>query len=539
MARHLITSALPYVNGSKHLGNLVGSLLPADVTARWLRRCGHDVRFVCATDEHGAPAELAAAAAGQDTATFCADSHALQRSHYQALRLSFDVFGRTSDPAHHAQTRALYERLRARGLVEQRPLAQLYSPTDGRFLPDRYVLGTCPHCGGEARGDQCDACSRLLDPTDLLDPRSALSGSDQLQLRQTTHAFLRLSALQPQAEAYVTAHAHRWPALSASVARAWLAEGLQDRCISRDLGWGVPVPDLPGKVFWCWFDAPIGYLSLSDGWWGAPDVTVTQFLGKDNLPFHTIWFPAILAGAGLPQAADRIWASHWLSWYGQRFSTSKRRGVFLDRALQLLPADVWRWGLLAQAPQTSDSRFTWEQLAATVNKDLVGQLGNLVHRVNVLTLRQGATIPGGAPPGDREQALQRACAAAVAELGSALDALRFRDAIEALRGLFRHANRYLDDAAPWQQLAVAPGEGARTLSTAYAWIRLAAAALAPVLPDTSDQLFDVICATPAERRAPATALLELRGLAGRPLQARPPLFERLDPGVLSAACPPP
>ncbi len=300
MARHLVTSALPYINGSKHLGNLVGSLLPADVTARWLRQQGHDVRFVCATDEHGAPAELAARAAGRPVAELCAHNHALQAGHYRALGLSFDTFGRTSDPAHHARTRALYAALAERGWIEHRPLTQLYSPADGRFLPDRYVVGICPRCGGHARGDQCDSCSRLLDPADLIDPRSALSGSADLQPRRSTHAFLRLSALQAHAAAYVQAHAHRWPALSAQIARAWLAEGLRDRCISRDLGWGVPVPDLPGKVFWCWFDAPIGYLSFSGGWWGDDDVTVTQFLGKDNAPFHTIWFPAVLAGAGGP-----------------------------------------------------------------------------------------------------------------------------------------------------------------------------------------------------------------------------------------------
>ena len=532
MARHLVTSALPYINGTKHLGNLIGSLLPADVYARWLRQQGHDVTFVCGTDDHGAPAELAAAAAGLDVRTFCDTWHATQAEHYRQLGLSFDRFGRTSNPEHHRYTQYVYQRLVDRGLVERRTVAQLYSPTDQRFLADRYVRGTCPHCGrADARGDQCEACGRLLDPTELLRPESALSGATDLELRESTHAFLRLSALQPAAEAFVADHAADWTPVARQVAESWLATGLHDRCITRDLAWGVPVPDLPGKVFWCWFDAPLAYVSLAPEPWDsgakAAGVQTTQFLGKDNAPFHTVWLPAILEAIGVRQPSV-IHALHWLNWYGERFSTSAQRGIFLDEALALHPADVWRWALLAQCPETEDSRFTWEQLAATVNKDLAGQLGNFVHRVQKLAARRGATIPGGGEPGTAEAALQHHVLATVDHLADAQDQRRLRAAVEHVRTLLRTANRYIDAEAPWALVRTDPDRAEVVLRTCFQLIRLVAAAVTPLLPTTAGRLFDAVQATAAERAAPLARHAALSGLGGRPLVVQPPLFARIE-----------
>jgi methionyl-tRNA synthetase len=258
MSKFLITSAIPYVNGVKHLGNLVGSLLPADVHARFRRQCGDEVLFICGTDEHGTPAELGALEAGQEVRAYCDAQHALQADVYRRFGLSFDRFGRSSSAQNHALTQHFYHQLDAAGLIDEREVLQVWSPGDQRFLPDRYVRGTCPYCGsGDARGDQCDACGVLLDPADLIAPRSALSGDTTLELRLSRHLYLRQSALVDRLNAWIDTR-RGWPPFVVSLARSWLTTELRDRCITRDLAWGVPVPR-PGfenKVFYVWFDAP-------------------------------------------------------------------------------------------------------------------------------------------------------------------------------------------------------------------------------------------------------------------------------------------
>ena len=377
MSKFLITSALPYVNGVKHLGNLAGSLLPADIHARFRRQTGHEVLFLCGTDEHGTPAELAAQAAGVPVAEYCARQHAVQADIYRRFGLSFDHFSRSSGEANRQLTQEIYRALDAAGFIEERTLRQAYSPTDGRFLPDRYITGICPHCGGTARGDQCEACTRLLDPDDLVSPRSAISGATDIEFRETRHLFLKLSVLEPRLREWLASR-RDWPPLVQSIAGKWLQEGLRDRCITRDLDWGVPVPR-PGfedKVFYVWFDAPIGYIAAAiecrdnwRDWWQADDVRYIQFLAKDNVPFHAISFPATILGSGLPfKLVDVIKGFNWLTFEGGKFSTSSRRGLFTDTALDWCPADTWRWWLAANAPEGSDSDFTVERFVDGVNK---------------------------------------------------------------------------------------------------------------------------------------------------------------------------
>jgi len=374
MSKVLITSALPYVNGVKHLGNLVGSLLPADIHARFNRQAGNDVLFLCGTDEHGTPAELAAAAAGLDVAAYCAQQHAIQADIYRRFAISFDHFSRSSGAANHALTQELYRRLDAGGFIEERTIRQPYSATDGRFLQDRLVEGTCPHCGDAgARGDQCDACGCLLDPVELIAPRSALSGATDIALRETRHLFLKLGPFAGRLRAWIEAHAD-WPPLVRGIALAWLDEGLKDRCITRDLKWGVTVPR-PGfedKVFYVWFDAPIGYIAATAewaaqapgrdwrDWWLGDAVRYAQFLAKDNVAFHAVFFPATLLGSGLPlKLPDLIKGFSWLTFAGRRFSTSRGHGIFTDAALAELPADAWR------APEATVERFTAQVFAET------------------------------------------------------------------------------------------------------------------------------------------------------------------------------
>ena len=336
--RILVTSALPYVNGIKHLGNLAGSILPADVYARFQRLRGRDVLFVCGTDEHGTPAELAAQEAGLPVAEYCALQHAAQADIYRRLRISFDHFGRSSSPANHALTQQLFLRLVANGFIEERVLRQLWSRVDNRFLPDRYVVGSCPHCGDTAaRGDQCDNCGNLLDPAELIAPRSALSGSTALETRETRHLFLLQSKLTDQLRRWLDTKTD-WDPLVLSLARGLLDQGLRDRCITRDLAWGVPVPKpgWDGKVFYVWFDAPIAYVALTQewaaaapgrdwrDWWRTGSGTrLVQFLGKDNVAFHALTFPATILGSGADiRLVDRIKGFSWLTWGEGKFSTS-------------------------------------------------------------------------------------------------------------------------------------------------------------------------------------------------------------------------
>ncbi|MDT0436827.1 MULTISPECIES: methionine--tRNA ligase [Streptomyces] len=511
MARHLITSALPYINGIKHLGNMVGSMLPADVYSRYLRQRGHDVLYICATDEHGTPAELAAKERGVPVAEFCAEAHDAQKAVYDGFGLAFDYFGRSSSPQNVDITQHFARRLFENGFIEERAIRQVYSPTDGRFLPDRYVEGTCPHCGyDKARGDQCENCTRVLDPTDLIDPRSAISGSTDLEVRETKHLFLLQSKLQVEVEEWVARHEADWPQLASSIARKWLTEGLHDRAITRDLDWGVPVPAdtwpelaAEGKVFYVWFDAPIEYIAATKewsdqdpenrdwkSWWfgeAAGDVRYTEFMAKDNVPFHTVMFPATELGVREPwKMVDYVKAFNWLTYYGGKFSTSQKRGVFTDQALDVLPADYWRYFLIANAPESDDSSFTWEHFTATVNKDLADTLGNFVNRVLSFSKKRfGEEVPAGGEPGEAETRLGEEIARLLAEYEEQMAALQFRKAASALRALWSAGNSYLEEKAPWLEIKTDKDAAALTLRTAMNLIHLYAVVSEPLIPAAS------------------------------------------------------
>jgi methionyl-tRNA synthetase len=556
MTRQLITSALPYINGIKHLGNMVGSMLPADVYSRYLRQRGHEVLYICATDEHGTPAELAAKEVGLPVAEFCAQQHDAQRAIYDGFGLSFDYFGRSSSPQNRELTQTIARQLQQNGFIEERAVRQVYSATDGRFLPDRYIVGTCPHCGyDKARGDQCENCTRVLDPTDLINPRSAISGSSDLEVRETKHLFLLQSKLAGEVEAWVDEHGKDWPILTSSIARKWLTEGLHDRAITRDLDWGVPVPAdtwpelaAEGKVFYVWFDAPIEYIGSTkewadaapDGehrdwksWWYQADDTVnyTQFMGKDNVPFHAVMFPATQLGTrDAWKKVDYLKSFNWLNYYGGKFSTSQRRGVFTDAALELLPADYWRYFMMANAPESDDTNFTWEIFASSVNKDLADTLGNFVNRVLSFSRKRfGDDVPVGHEAGEPEQRLGVQIAELLAEYESQLDALQFRKAAHALRALWSAGNSYLEEKAPWLEAKTDPEGAALTLRTAMNLIHLYAVVSEPFIP-TSSAAMRAAFALPEDTRRWVTAD-EARALAfvpaGTPFTVPPVLFAKI------------
>ena len=519
MVRHLITSAIPYINGIKHLGNLVGSQLPADLFARYQRARGNEVLFLCATDEHGTPAELAAAKAGKPVADYCAEMWDVQAKIADGFGLSFDHFGRSSSAENKALTQHFAVRLEAEGLIREVSETQMYSHADGRFLPDRYIEGTCPNCGFDsARGDQCDNCTKQLDPVDLINPHSTVSGSTDLEMRETKHLYLRQSAMKDKLEEWIDTR-EGWPVLTTSIAKKWLndGDGLQDRGITRDLDWGVPVakgdapwPGMQGKVFYVWFDAPIEYIACSqewvnagkgddwERWWrtdmGAEDVTYTQFMGKDNVPFHTLSFPATILGSNEPwKLVDYIKSFNYLNYDGGQFSTSRGRGVFMDQALEILPADYWRWWLLSNVPETSDSEFTWENFQSGVNKDLADVLGNFVSRITKFCRSKfGEVVPEGGAYGEQEMALIADLTTKIRAYERFMEDKEVRKAAQELRGIWVAGNEYLQAAAPWSTFKEDPEKAAAQVRLGLNLIRLYAVLSAPFIPTTSAKMLSAM-----------------------------------------------
>ena len=558
MARILITSALPYINGVKHLGNLAGSMLPADVYARFMRLSGHDVLAICATDEHGTPAELAAAAAGQDVRAYCDEQHEIQKSIGEQFGLSWDYFGRTSSPQNAELTQHFAETLEKNGLIAEVIEQQVYSIDDGRFLPDRYVEGTCPNCGFEkARGDQCDNCGKLLDPIELIEPYSAVSGSKNLEVRDTKHLQLKQTVMEERIRAWVDA-ADGWPSFAKSIAYKWLDEGLRDRTITRDLKWGVPVTKdgqpregFEDKVFYVWFDAPIGYISATrewaeqtggdwESWWrtdkGADDVRYVEFMGKDNVAFHTVSFPATLLGSEEPwKTVDALKAFNWLTWYGGKFSTSNKRGVFMDQALELLPADYWRWYLTAYGPEGSDAQFTWDHFQASVNKDLADVLGNFVNRI----LKFGASrfegvIPEGGTPGEAEAWLEDEVATRLANISNHYEAMEFRKAAAETRALWAAGNEYLTRAEPWVHFKTDKDQAALGVRMGINLVRLCAIAAQPIIPEAAGKILSALGLEGAQDWPQGDARAMLSALEpGRSFEPAEILFAKIEDDQVS------
>lgn len=538
MTRILITSALPYINGIKHLGNLVGSQLPSDVYARFNRAIGREVMFICATDEHGTPAELAAAKAGQDVAEFCTEMHEVQANLAKGFGLSFDYFGRSSSPQNHALTQHMAGKLAENGLIEEVSEKQVYSNTDGRYLPDRYIEGECPNCGYDsARGDQCENCTKQLNPTDLINPRSAISGSTDLEVRETKHLYLKQSGMRDKLDAWISSKKD-WPILTTSIAKKWLhdGDGLRDRGITRDLDWGIPVKrgdqdweGMAGKVFYVWFDAPIEYIAATaewaeangldasawERWWrtdkGADDVKYVQFMGKDNVPFHTLSFPCTIMGSGEPwKLVDYIKSFNYLNYDGGQFSTSKGRGVFMNQALDILPSDYWRWWLLTHVPESSDSEFTWENFQATVNKDLADVLGNFVSRITKFCRAKfGEEVPAGGEYGVAETAVITEITKRLKSYEGHLEAIEIRKATAELRAIWVVGNEYLQNAAPWALFKTDPDAAAAIVRFALNLIPLYASLSEPFIPDAAADMLEAMDAKAAWPTHVATTLASL------------------------------
>ncbi len=548
MKKQLITSALPYVNGLPHLGHLVGCLLPADICARFQRQRGRDTLFICGTDEHGTVSEVGAAQENMPVADYCKKYHDRHADLYRRFNLSFDFFGRTSSDQNKEITYRIFHKLDENGLIEEKTTKQVYSPDDDRYLPDSYVIGTCPYCGYDrAKGDQCENCTKVLDPTDLIHPRSVLSGSSNIEIRETKHLFLNLPKMESELSNWIETKKGVWPDIAYSIAKKWLKEGLRERGITRDLKWGFAVPKagFENKVFYVWFDAPIGYIGITkewadavpgrswEEWWLNPDnVNHIEFMGKDNIPFHTISFPATLRGTreGWTEVGF-LKGMNYLNFAGGKFSKSAHRGIFMDDALTEFPVDYWRYWLIANAPESDDASFTFDHFAATVNKDLNDVLGNFINRVLKMTSNNfGTVIPPMGPVTDAETDLYAALDTLVADYARYMENLEFRKAMATLREIWVSGNNYIAKTEPWKVVKTDKAYAGTILNTALNLIRLFAQMAAPVMPETAEKMLALVgepvdFVWPTEKMATYLTTLP----AGRAFLPSDPLFNKITP----------
>ena len=509
--KYLITSALPYINGLPHLGHMVGCLLPSDVYARFMRMQGKDVLYICGTDEHGTASEVGALKAGMPVQEYCDSYHEKHKEIYKAFDLSFDYLGRTSTEQNKEMTYRIFSELDKNGYIEEKTIKQIFSVDDNQFLADRYITGTCPYCGyDKARGDQCENCTKVLEPTDLINAKSTISGSTNLEVRETKHLFIKLEALQPELKKWLETKEFTWPEVAYSIAQKWLKEGLQPRCITRDLKWGFTVnkEGYENKVFYVWFDAPIGYIGITkqwsdekptdrswEDWWLKPDdVHYVEFMGKDNVPYHTITFPATLMGTGENwKLVDYLKGMSYLTFNGGKFSKSEKIGIFCDQAVEEFPADYWRYWLMANAPESSDSSFTFEGFANTINKDLNDVLGNFINRVLKMTGSNfGTQVPDGGDVSDDEKALYTRLDELVGDYTAYLNEMEFRKALSTLREIWVEGNNYIARNEPWKVVKTDKDRAAVILRTAINMIRLFAILSAPIMPKTSEKMLALL-----------------------------------------------
>lgn len=505
MNKVLVTSALLYINGIPHLGHMIGCLLPSDVYARFMRAMGKEVLYLGGTDEHGTASEVGALNAGMEINEYCAKYHDMHRKINEAFNLSFDYFGRTSSKQNQEMTYRIFAKLDENGYISEKTTKQVYSVADEMFLADRYIQGTCPHCGYEkARGDQCESCTKVLEPTDLIDAKSTVSGSSELEVRETKHLYIDLPKLEDKLEKWIKTKEESWPDVVYSIARKWLKEGLQARGITRDLKWGFKVPKegFKNKVFYVWFDAPIGYIGIAKQWadannkdwktwWlDADDVRYVEFMGKDNVPYHSITFPATLLGTGENWTkVDYLKGFSYLTFEGGKFSKSENRGIFVEDAVKEFDVDYWRYWLMANAPESSDSSFTFDAFAATINKDLNGVLGNFESRVLKMTASKlESFVPKSSQWTALEEELVTNLQTRVDDYLQYMQNMEFRKALNELRAIWVEGNNYISVTEPWSVIKTDEARAKTILAVCINLIRIFAILSSPIMPDTAAKM---------------------------------------------------
>jgi len=498
--RHLITSALPYANGPIHIGHLAGVYVPSDIYTRFLRMRGEDVISICGSDEHGVPITLKARKEGITPQEVVDRYHELNKKAFADFGIAFDIYSRTSNKIHYETASQFFRKLYDQGEFIEKTSSQYYDEEAACFLADRYITGTCPHCGNEnAYGDQCEKCGTSLSPTDLINPKSTISGSAPV-MRDTLHWYLPLDKYEPWIRKWILEDHTEWKTNVYGQCKSWLDQGLQPRAVSRDLDWGVPVPveGAEGKVLYVWFDAPIGYISatreLTPDWekyWKDPQTRMIHFIGKDNIVFHCIIFPAMLKAEGSYILPDNVPANEFLNLENDKISTSRNWAVWLHEYLDDFPGkqDSLRYALCASAPETKDNDFTWKDFQARNNNELVAILGNFVNRTLVLTANYyGGTVPSPGEMSAYDTETVKSIMTCRENVGSNLETFRFRQALAEAMNLARLGNKYLADTEPWKVVKTNP-ERVKTIM--YVSLQITAnlaILLEPFLPFSMDKL---------------------------------------------------
>lgn len=499
--RTLITAALPYANGPVHIGHLAGVYIPADIYARYLRLKGEEVLFVCGSDEHGVPIAIKAKKEGVSPQDIVDRYHGIIKDSFERFGVTFDIYSRTTSETHREHASAFFRTLYEKGEFVEEESEQYFDPEAGQFLADRYIVGTCPRCQNErAYGDQCESCGSTLNPTDLINPKSAISGATPI-LKKTKHWYLPLDKHEPFLRHWILDEHKEWKSNVYGQCRSWLDGGLQPRAVSRDLDWGIPVPveGAEGKVLYVWFDAPIGYISNTkellpdtwETWWKDSQTRLLHFIGKDNIVFHCIVFPAMLRAEGSYILPENVPANEFLNLEGDKISTSRNWAVWLNEYLDELPGkqDVLRYVLTANAPETKDNDFTWKDYQARNNNELVAVFGNFVNRALVLTAKYfDGKVPALGTLTDFDRETLSELSVIRPALERELDTFHFREALKEAMNLARLGNKYLADTEPWKLAKTDLDRVGTILNISLQITANLALAFAPFLPMSSDRL---------------------------------------------------
>ena len=540
--RTLITSALPYANGPVHIGHLAGVYVPADIYARYLRMKGEEVLFIGGSDEHGVPITIKAKAEGVTPQDIVDRYHNIIKDSFAELGISFDVYGRTTSDTHRKTASDFFRRLYEKGEFIEKTSEQLYDAEANQFLADRYVTGTCPHCGNEnAYGDQCEKCGTSLNATDLINPRSAITGNVPV-LKETSHWYLPLDKWEDTLRHWILDGHKEWKSNVYGQCKSWLDMGLQPRAVSRDLDWGIPVPveGAEGKVLYVWFDAPIGYISNTidcvgdewEKWWKEKDTRMIHFIGKDNIVFHCIVFPAMLMADGSYNLPDNVPANEFLNLEDDKISTSRNWAVWLHEYLRELPnrQDELRYVLTANAPETKDNNFTWRDYQARVNSELVAIFGNFVNRAVVLINKYYEGIlpeRGQLLPIDEEMIAD--VKASVKALSDCLDNFKFRDGLKEAMNIARIGNKYLADCEPWKLIKTDPERVKTIMNLAAQICANLAVVFEPFTPFSAARLAETLGLT--DLKWSMAGEFDLIPAGGKIAQA-PLLFEKIEDSVV-------
>ncbi len=542
--RTLITAALPYANGPVHIGHLAGVYIPSDIYARYLRLKGEEVLFVCGSDEHGVPVTIKAKKEGITPQDVVDRYDAIIRQSFADFGITFDIYGRTTSPTHREHAAAIFRTLYDKGEFLEEESEQYYDPEAKQFLADRYITGTCPRCQYDrAYGDQCEHCGSTLNPTDLIHPKSAISGATP-ELRKTKHWYLPLNKHENFLRQWILEDHKEWKTNVYGQCKSWLDGGLQPRAVSRDLDWGIPVPveGAEGKVLYVWFDAPIGYISntkelLPDSWetwWKSEDTRLLHFIGKDNIVFHCIVFPAMLRAEGSYILPDNVPANEFLNLEGDKISTSRNWAVWLNEYLEDLPGkqDVLRYVLTANAPETKDNDFTWKDYQARNNNELVAVFGNFVNRALVLTAKYfEGRVPARGELTDFDKETLDELGKVRSAIEKELDSFHFREALKEAMNLARLGNKYLADTEPWKLAKTDMDRVATILNISLQLTANLAIAFAPFLPQSSEKLLGMLqISLPAWTDLGRSDLLS----EGHQLGQASLLFEKIEDEVIEA-----